>query len=195
MDLALSPEHEAFQRRVRAWLKANVPKREPDDAMRGHSEPGARAAPQGVATQALRRRLRRHGLAEAVRRPGRRRDGADDRQPGARAGARAAADRHDGRADGRADADPVRQRRAEAALPAAHPQRRGDLVPGLLRARRGLRSRIAEDARRAGRRRVHRQRPEGVDLERADRRLDVLPRAHRSVRHPSTAASRTSSST
>jgi alkylation response protein AidB-like acyl-CoA dehydrogenase len=39
MDLALSPEHEAFQRRVRAWLKANVPKREPDDGMRGHSDP------------------------------------------------------------------------------------------------------------------------------------------------------------
>jgi alkylation response protein AidB-like acyl-CoA dehydrogenase len=28
MDLSLSPEHEEFRRQVRAWLKANVPKRE-----------------------------------------------------------------------------------------------------------------------------------------------------------------------
>jgi alkylation response protein AidB-like acyl-CoA dehydrogenase len=39
MDLALSPEHEAFRRTVRAWLKANVPKREPDDAIRGYGDP------------------------------------------------------------------------------------------------------------------------------------------------------------
>ena len=39
MDLALSPEHEAFRRKVRAWLKANLPKREPDDAVRGYRDP------------------------------------------------------------------------------------------------------------------------------------------------------------
>ena len=55
-----------------------------------------------------------------------------------------------------------------------------DLVPGLLRARLRLGPRLAEDSRRAGRRRVRRQRPEGLDVERADRRLDVLPGAHRS---------------
>ena len=39
MDLSLSPEHEAFRKRVRAWLKANLPKREPDDSMRAHGDP------------------------------------------------------------------------------------------------------------------------------------------------------------
>jgi alkylation response protein AidB-like acyl-CoA dehydrogenase len=39
MDLALSPEHEAFRRRVRAWLKAHLPKREPDDIARGFDDP------------------------------------------------------------------------------------------------------------------------------------------------------------
>jgi alkylation response protein AidB-like acyl-CoA dehydrogenase len=39
MDLELSAEHEAFRRRVRAWLKANLPKREPDDAIRGYRDP------------------------------------------------------------------------------------------------------------------------------------------------------------
>lgn len=39
MDLALSPEHEAFRKKVRAWLKANLPKREPDDSMRAHGDP------------------------------------------------------------------------------------------------------------------------------------------------------------
>lgn len=39
MDLALSPEHEAFQKRVRTWLKANVPKREPEDAIAEYRDP------------------------------------------------------------------------------------------------------------------------------------------------------------
>src|SRR5215813_4963116 len=39
MDLALSPEHEAFRKRVRSWLKANLPKREPDDAIIEYSDP------------------------------------------------------------------------------------------------------------------------------------------------------------
>jgi alkylation response protein AidB-like acyl-CoA dehydrogenase len=39
MDLSLSPEHEAFQREVRQWLKANVPKREDTDAPAEYSDP------------------------------------------------------------------------------------------------------------------------------------------------------------
>lgn len=39
MDLSLSPEHEAFQREVRQWLKANVPKREDADAPMEYSDP------------------------------------------------------------------------------------------------------------------------------------------------------------
>ena len=39
MDLALSPEHEAFRKRVRAWLKTHLPKREADDSMREYGNP------------------------------------------------------------------------------------------------------------------------------------------------------------
>ena len=39
MDLSLSPEHEAFRSRVRAWLKANVPKREGGEPTREHGDP------------------------------------------------------------------------------------------------------------------------------------------------------------
>jgi alkylation response protein AidB-like acyl-CoA dehydrogenase len=39
MDLALSPEHEAFRKRVRGWLKANLPKREPDDVTVEYRDP------------------------------------------------------------------------------------------------------------------------------------------------------------
>ena len=46
---------------------------------------------------------------------------------------------------GRAGDHRLRHRGAEAALPAAHRQSRRLVVPGLLRARRGLRSRLAED--------------------------------------------------
>ena len=49
----------------------------------------------------------------------------------------------------RPDADGLGHRRAEGALPAADPLRRGDLVPGLQRARGRLGPRGAEDARGA----------------------------------------------
>ena len=51
---------------------------------------------------------------------------------------------------GRSGGDRPRQRGAEGALPGADPLRRGDLVPGLLRARVRLRPRLAEDPRGEG---------------------------------------------
>ena len=63
--------------------------------------------------------------------------------------------------------------------PAAHRQSRRLVVPGLLRAGRRLRPRLAEDQREARRRPLHRQRPEDLDDQRAIRRLDLLPGAHR----------------
>ena len=57
-------------------------------------------------------------------------------------------------------------------------EQRGDLVPAVQRARRGLRRRRPRDPRRARRRRVGRERPEGLD--------DARP--HREVRDARSAA-------
>ena len=62
---------------------------------------------------------------------------------------------------------------------APDPHRRRDLVPGLLRARRRLRPRRAQDARGPGRRRLGRHRPEGVDERRAVLEVVHARRAHR----------------
>ena len=55
---------------------------------------------------------------------------------------------------------------------------RGLVVPGLLRTWRWLRSRFAQDARRATGRLLHRQRSEDLEHARAVRQLDLLPGAH-----------------
>ena len=62
-----------------------------------------------------------------------------------------------------ADRRRLGHRRAEAPLPAPAVHRRGDLVPAVLRARRRVRLRRPRRPRRAGRRRVGRQRTEGLD--------------------------------
>ena len=72
MDLRYTAEDEAFRAQVRAWLEENAP-REPLRTV---------AREEGLAPQALRGRLPRHGLAEGVRRPERAPDGAGDRRRG-----------------------------------------------------------------------------------------------------------------
>ena len=74
----------------------------------------------------------------------------------------------------------VRQRRAEAAVPAEDRQCRHLLVPGLFRTWLRFRSCVAAHAGRAQGRQVRHQRPEDLDHAGAIRRLDLLPRAHRS---------------
>ena len=111
-------------------------------------------------------------------------------------GLRTRADRqHGGRRVSRADDHPLRQRRAEEAAPAGHHVGRRDLVPGVQRAEQRQRPRVAADARGRGRRRLHHQRPEDLDVAGALRRLDVPARAHGSRTRRSTAASATSCST
>ena len=66
----------------------------------------------------------------------------------------------------------LRHARAAAALPSADGAWRGDLDAGVLRARRGLRSRVARDPRRGPRRPLRRQRSEDlVELRRRACRL------------------------
>ena len=75
----------------------------------------------------------------------------------------------------------VGHRGAEEALPLEDPERRGDLVPGLLRARRRQRPRRRAHADRGPGRPLPRQRPEGVVVVRAHRRL-LHPRRARPAR-------------
>ena len=81
---------------------------------------------------------------------------------------------------------------AEGPLPGPDRHRRRDLVPGLLRARGRLGPRVAEDPRRARRRRLGGHRPEGVDERRAVLQVVHARRPHRPRRARSTRASPTS---
>ena len=72
-----------------------------------------------------------------------------------------------------------RHRRAEGALAAADPDRRGDLVPGLLGARVGLRPGLAQDQGGQVERRVDRDRPEGLDDLRPQGQVVHARRPHR----------------
>ena len=129
--------------------------------------------------QAARGRLGRDLLAEGVRRPRRDPDRAGDlrRRGGAPGSAQPRQRARPG--DGRPGGDRPRHRRAEAALPGADPHRRGDLVPGLLRARVGLRPRLAEDEGGQGRRRMGGHRAEGLDDLRPVRQVVHARRPHR----------------
>ncbi len=80
----------------------------------------------------------------------------------------------------RTDTGDTRNRGTEAALPPPVVHGRRDLVPDVQRARRGLRCRGTVDARDPRRRRVGRQRSEGVDDARARRELRHRVGAHRS---------------
>ena len=82
----------------------------------------------------------------------------------------------------RPGADPVRHRGAEAALPAARRQPGRLVVPGLLRAGRGIGPRLAEDRGEARRRPLRGERAEDLDLHRASRRLVLRAGAHQPER-------------
>ena len=149
---------------------------------------------RGVDPQALRRRVDLRHLARGVRRqgphapwrawcsrrssPGRRR----------RCGPTSSATRSSGR---RSSVNGTEEQKKEF-LP-EDPQRRDALVPGLQRARLRLRPGVAQDDRRARRRRVGDQRPEGVDDPGPVRRLLLRARPHRSRRRRSRPASPTCS--
>ena len=135
--------------------------------------------PPRVAAEAACGRLGRDLLAQGVRRPRRDDDRAGDlRRRGGPSGSAEPGQRAR-LGDGRPGRDRPRYRRPEAALPGADSDRRGDLVPGLLRARVGLRPRLAEDSRGQGWRRMGRQRTEGLDHLRPVREVVHARRPHR----------------
>ncbi len=132
-----------------------------------------------VDEEALRRRLDLCLVAEGVRRQGPLLDRIGGAERGVRPGRGTAAGRLLRRHPGRSHHPPVGLRGAEAGVHPRHPQRLHLLVPRVLRARRRQRPRLAQDEGRARRRRVGRQRAEGVDHPGAVRRLHLPARPHR----------------
>ena len=169
MDLRDTPDEAAFRQEVRDFIAQNLP-----DSSQGARRAPLRGRRPRVEPQARRGGLRRPDLAEGVRRRGRAVQPPGDLPRGARARRGAVAPRRDRARHGRADDHRVGHRGAEGALPREDPERRGDLVPGLLRARRRQRPRGRAHAHRGQGRPLPRQRPEGV----------VVVRAHRRLLHP-----------
>ncbi len=133
----------------------------------------------GLEPCAPRRRVRGPDLAVRVRRRRQAVHAPGDLPRGVRARRGPSARRRDRPRHGRPDDHRVRHRRAEVALPRQHPLGRGDLVPGLLGAGRGLGSRRGARERAAGGRPLRRRRPEGLVVVRAHRRLVHPPHPQR----------------
>ena len=185
MDLRDTPEEAAFRAEVRGWLEANFPtalagprsgEEEYADAWLQWSRKLADAGYAGLTWP-----KEYGGSGAPYPAPG-------DLPRGDRARRGAAAHERDRARDGRPDDHRPRHRGAEGALPPEDPVGRGDLVPGLLRARRRLRSRLGEDerarwrattssstARRSGRR--SRTSPTGASSSRAATRSRSSTRA------------------
>ena len=144
MDLSFTPEEHAFALEVRAWLadERRGPAAVRDDRRRGRVRPALAGAARGRAAGSASTGPR--STAGAARRRSQvaifNMEYARSRalQPINRVGINLAGP----------DAARARHRRAEGALAAGDPHRRRDLVPALQRARRGLRPRVADDARR-----------------------------------------------
>ncbi len=185
MDFRYPAEAEAFRKEFRAWLDANLPPELAGDGLGGmldgHRRRSTRAA-AGVEPHARRRTLRRDRLARGMGRPGRGRDGTGRLRgrdaPRPRAGHPQPARPFEHRTrDHRA-----RHRGAEGGAPPPHAARRRHLVPGLLRAQRRFRPRVAALLGGARRRQLDRQRPKDVEHARPPRELVRAARAHRHQR-------------
>ena len=154
----------------------------------------ARAAPR-VEPHARRRALRRDRVARGVGRARRGRDGAGRVRRGdaPRRSARARSTRSACRTSRRRSSSTAPTSRSAPAPP--HAARRRHLVPGLLRAERRLRPRVAAHVRGARRRRLDRERAEDVEHARPPGRTGASCSCAPTRRSRSTRASRACSST
>ncbi len=183
MDLRATPEEAALRDEVRDWLRANLPW-EYGKGLPPRFDDLAEEVAFGRAWQAKLASGRLVGVAWPEEFGGRG-GGPVEHYIVTEELARARAPELVGRIGvNLVGPDPARARdaRAEGPLPAAHPRRDRDLVPAVQRARCGQRPDVVEHARDQGRRRLRRQRAEGLDELRAVRRLGLVPRPHRSRR-------------
>ena len=176
MELRDTQEEAAFRQEVREFIAQNLPSsakargaRRFEDADREWSHKLGAAGYAGP------------DLAEGVRRRGRAVQPPGDLPRGAGARRGAVAPRRDRARHGGADDHRLGHAGAEGALPLEDPDGRGDLVPGLLGARRRQRPRRLADADRGPGRPLPRQRTEGLVVVRAHRRL-LHPRRARAAR-------------
>ena len=171
MDFRDSPAEAEFRARLRGWLAANNPglpaSSTDDEYWARQAEWHTALYDAGLLRAELARALRRPRPADGLRRHPRR---------GARGRGRAAAP--EPRLP-RAGDHHARQRRDQGPVPARPDQRARALVPGLQRARRRLRPRVAAHDRDARRRRVRDRRAQDLDELLRRRRLVPAPRAHR----------------
>ncbi len=182
MQPTYTREAEEYREKVQAFLAEKLPADWHGlGRLEGDDDPHVR---DRMAQDVARGRLPRARLAGRVRR--RRSVGAraGDHRRGVRRGG--CPDRRSQRRvrdpDARQHAAAARHRRAEGALPPAHPLRRRHLVSGLQRAQRRIRPRQHRPAGRARRRPVGAERSEDLDLGRAPRRSHLHARPHRSRR-------------
>ena len=183
MDFADSPEHAAFRAEFREWLEANLPEEiKVDDAADQRVAPDLETLEKRIAWQKKMHAAGWVGISWPKEYGGRgaKFHAAGDFRRGIFPRPRADPAGSECDQPARSDPDPMRYRSAEKASSAAHPRRRGALVPGLFRARRRRRSGEPPDPRRRCGRSFPGQRPEGVDLRRAFRRLVLFAGAHRS---------------
>ena len=171
MDFRDSPAEAEFRDRFRAWLADNNP-----GLARVVDRRRVLGAAGRMAHLALRRRLLRAELAGPLRRS-RPADGLR-RHPRRRARRRRRAAPSEPRLP-RPGHHHARQRGDQGPVPPRPDQRARALVPGLQRARRRLRPRVAAHDRDARRRRVRDQRPQDLDELLRRRRLVHPPRSHR----------------
>ena len=184
MDFRYSAEAEAFRREFRAWLDENLTDETRGEWPRrfaGHRRRSPRTLTR-LEPHARRRPLRGDRVARAMGRPRRGRVGTGRVRRGDAPRARTGHAESTRPLEHRACDHRARHRGAKARAPPPHAPRRRHLVPGFLRAERGIRPRVAADLGRARRRHLDRERAEDVEHARPPRELVRAARTHRSER-------------
>ncbi len=176
MDLRFTSEEIAFRDEVRTFCRTEIPAEIRREGLGGAQPHQGRLRHEPADPQ--RQGLGGAALAAGMGRPGLDPDPALHLHRGAVPGGRAAAAAVQ-LLHVRPGAGDLRPAGSEGTLPPARGQSGRLVVPGLLRTRRRLRPRLAEDQGGARRRPLRRGRPEDLDDARPARRLDLLPGAHR----------------
>ena len=180
MDLTYPPEAEQFRKEIRGWLEENLPAGLVRRGLRDDRRTSGRRS-----TRQWPAKLYEGGwicavVADRVRRQGPRRSWRTSCSPRSSPGPRRRCGPTSSatRSSARPSSSGAPRSRRRSSCPRSSTGEMA-LVPGLLRAELGLRPRLAQDHRRARRRRVGDHRPEGLDHAGPVRRLLLPAGPHR----------------